>query len=354
MSIFSDNTYTPNLFFDDSQLYYKNDNEYPRLVFGLTNATIAYMFNALYGKEVQATSLEEVIRTRRVKADINAGSDIAMGDMIQQFKTMLPRVPVTAYNIDEHVIVDELKNYTSLAGKYYRDDKYIHAYPIDVSILFISFFGNAHDYDMARKLLYDGVANTLTRIDVPFYVDGQLITMPADLSITIEKATYPHEFELFLQRGNIYDLAHTCTLRMHDLVIEGSDIQPVLDANLYLESYRETYLDPHASESSITFSYPTIVSTTPASGDIDVAVDSNISIQFSEPMSVDSIYTNFQIRPYIGGKFTWDDIGQTVTFDPKESLSNSAEYIVTIDRNMENGRKIYMENDVSFSFTTVA
>ena len=107
---------------------------------------------------------------------------------------------------------------------------------------------------------------------------------------------------------------------------------------------------------------PTVTSTTPADGALDVGVGTAVTASFSEAMdgaSIDS--TNFELRDdtnaLVSAAVTYDVATDTATLTPASSLTNSATYTATV-RGEADGVKDLAGNalavDEIWSFTTAA
>lgn len=75
---------------------------------------------------------------------------------------------------------------------------------------------------------------------------------------------------------------------------------------------------------------PTLMSSTPADGAVNVSVSTNLSLTFSEPIEPSSLQDVF-ISPEVGsGVETWSNGGRTVTFDPDNDLMFDTQYSLLI------------------------
>jgi N-acetylmuramoyl-L-alanine amidase len=83
---------------------------------------------------------------------------------------------------------------------------------------------------------------------------------------------------------------------------------------------------------------PTIMTTSPASGDTGIFVFQNIQVTFTRSMNHSTVEEAFQSEPQAGGTFTWDGKHKKLTFDPDEYLLPSTDYQVTIQ---DSARDIY-------------
>jgi hypothetical protein len=101
---------------------------------------------------------------------------------------------------------------------------------------------------------------------------------------------------------------------------------------------------------------PTVTSTVPAANATSVAVTSKVSVNFSEPMSSQTIntttFTLSQGTTPVAGSVTMS--GTTATFTPTSSLSNSVVYTATITTGAKDVAGNAMAASKSWSFTTAA
>lgn len=100
---------------------------------------------------------------------------------------------------------------------------------------------------------------------------------------------------------------------------------------------------------------PTLVSSTPTDGAVNVSVNTNISMTFSEAINQTTL-SQIMVVPEIGdGVVTWSNGGRTVTFDPTNPLTSDTQYSLfappgTIRDLAGNG----MTSALSIAFTTGA
>lgn len=75
---------------------------------------------------------------------------------------------------------------------------------------------------------------------------------------------------------------------------------------------------------------PTLVSSTPANGALNVPVNSNLSLTFSEPIDQTSL-EGVILSPDVGdGVETWSNGGATITFDPDVDMLDDTQYTLII------------------------
>ncbi len=75
---------------------------------------------------------------------------------------------------------------------------------------------------------------------------------------------------------------------------------------------------------------PQIISTIPKNNSIDINVDTNIQVIFSEPMNRTSVEKIFFMDPFVNGEFRWSGNDSILTFYPQNYLNISKNYTVNI------------------------
>jgi hypothetical protein len=92
----------------------------------------------------------------------------------------------------------------------------------------------------------------------------------------------------------------------------------------------------------------------PGVGATGVAVDTNITVDFSEAMNGTATQGAFSISPSVSGGFGWSTDNKTLTFDPSANLTYSTVYIVTISTAAKSMLGVNMLSPYIWSFTTEA
>lgn len=94
-----------------------------------------------------------------------------------------------------------------------------------------------------------------------------------------------------------------------------------------------------------------VVSTTPENSATNVAINSSITVTFSDAISDTTVSdTTFTVSPSVTGNFTVT--GASVTFKPDSDLSANTEYMVTLTTGIGAVAGSILKKDYSFSFTT--
>jgi uncharacterized repeat protein (TIGR01451 family) len=98
---------------------------------------------------------------------------------------------------------------------------------------------------------------------------------------------------------------------------------------------------------------PWVVWTDPFDGQQNVPLDYGISVGFSEPMNPFWTELAFEISPFAPGDFSWDNVTETMTFDPWSDLDMNTTYFVNITTLARDIAGNMLASIYSWSFTTV-
>jgi hypothetical protein len=99
---------------------------------------------------------------------------------------------------------------------------------------------------------------------------------------------------------------------------------------------------------------PSVISTTPTDGAFGVAVDSNVTVTFSENMDSSTINTGTFHMFGLPGVVTYDSLTQTATFNPDSNLGYSLSYIAQVTTGVRDLAGNALSSNYVFSFTTAA
>ncbi|UCG69033.1 MAG: Ig-like domain-containing protein [Thermoplasmata archaeon] len=98
---------------------------------------------------------------------------------------------------------------------------------------------------------------------------------------------------------------------------------------------------------------PYIIFTSPANGDINVPVDTMISVTFSKEMNTTTVENAISISGGLSPiDFVWDPSNEIVTFTPSSNLTSKTTYTVTITTDARDILGNRMEDTYIFSFTS--
>lgn len=91
------------------------------------------------------------------------------------------------------------------------------------------------------------------------------------------------------------------------------------------------FLNGQQEEEETDTTPPVVESSEPASGNVDVSVDADVTLTFSEEIDSESVYVSFynpSSNASVRGSVTVT--GNTLTFDPEQALRNSSSYEVLL------------------------
>lgn len=94
---------------------------------------------------------------------------------------------------------------------------------------------------------------------------------------------------------------------------------------------------------------PQLIAASPAD---TVYINSNITAEFDETMSTESVQESFVTNPKIEGRFEWNESNTQLTFIPSKLLAPGMDYKVDILTSAKNNFGINLEKNIQFSFTT--
>ena len=95
---------------------------------------------------------------------------------------------------------------------------------------------------------------------------------------------------------------------------------------------------------------PVLIAFTP-SNDTCVPPDSTISLVFSEPIDLDSLYGGISISPPIEGRFSWDASHSIIAFTPLYPMPYGSTYAITINSDIRDRSGNRLAKEAFFNFT---
>jgi len=98
---------------------------------------------------------------------------------------------------------------------------------------------------------------------------------------------------------------------------------------------------------------PTVSSTSPAADATDVAVDTRVSVTFSEAMDSSTITTSSFTLDSVAGSVSYDSDTYTATFTPDANLEEITTYTATLSTAITDAAGNPLASAYSWSFTTV-
>lgn len=97
---------------------------------------------------------------------------------------------------------------------------------------------------------------------------------------------------------------------------------------------------------------PSVTGTTPSDGSADVAIGSDVVVNFSTSMAQGPTESAFGASPAVACDFSWNAAGDRLTCDPQSDLSASTSYTITVGAAAEGTDGSTLGSDHAFSFTT--
>jgi len=345
-----------------AKLYYNPDRrKYPEILKAIHDGLLIFMAQQLYPDEELDDSLYSDETGRFVVADISAGTDVVMAEADEFYLNTVGRFPFTAYNLGLPYISDNRRNDLARNGIYDpTTNSILKALPKEIEIQMVSFFTEWEDYIHASKMLME-VQKSLTRLTIPILMNNVETNFPIDVEIEIEKGEYAGAFRSWLDKGKIQDIVHTILIKYFDFTVDYENVHPVESIEVYLRHFRTFPLENPVNEliegPIDIVDTPEINNTIPSDESTDIPISptlTQIAIEFNVSMDTESVEFNFDILPFVEGKFSWDDENKVVVFTPNENLLNNTNYYITIDKNSKNYVGETMKEDFEFSFTTEA
>ena len=221
--------------------------------------------------------------------------------------------------------------------------------------------GNTFTVNPANDLQAPTVLNTTP-------TDG-LLGVPRNQDLTVvfsewmDEATVENTANFSLSPAAAHTLSYdpasqTLTVNITGLLAYGQ---------AYTATVESTVLDYYgtamAADYTWTFtiepeSFPTVTATTPGGGDADVAVNTTVTMVFSEIMNPATLLdANFSlVHPVTGdvaGSFTIPPGNQSWVFDPTVDLAYGVEYTATITTGVADAEGSGLQSDYVWTFTTI-
>jgi len=341
------------------------ENKFPPIVRAILERVNIYFAQLLYPDQA-TTNLGDTIESRIFVTDVDAGGDNALGDASRFFGVINSPIPFTAYGIGDRELIIEKTNYYAAGGFFFIPELgYAIANPVRMFVPAFSFFSNPDDWNIAfTKLMADSAS--LTKLDVPIKIAGQDVNVKITLSFdTLNKGSFAGAFVEHLRVNEIWDIQHNIQVLFTDLVFIGSEYGTGTPTGVIRGNPEPQWgvvddmiLSLYGTDGSLNSQEylknpPTVLTTSPVNKTTGNAVTSNIVVNFSRPMVMESVRNNFTILPYAEGDFIWDFPGQNLTYKPIANLAANTNYIVTIGKEAKDGYDLQMENDFVFEFKTV-
>ncbi len=329
-----------------SENYYSVSNNYPSIFIPIMERVQYFVCKELlYYDDDYSNPHEKFILAEQ--------TDDAFRLSKKSFRKTNFTIPFTAYNISDIELDTERLNVNAKLGLYYS-----HGYSalIDstasiLNIPMMSVFNKFKDYLRAFTILNSASVDN-RKISVPCTVNDIETAFYVYLEMDVTKGPYASELQEHLSKGKINTIQHDLRVYFHNPILD-TGIYPVDDIIVSLDSYvNDDYRDSTTIQSGVVASTPTISSTSPVSGAVDVSVDSNITLNFSVAMNEDITNDNFSVDPLFLYETTWNDSSTIVVINPHEDLTSGIAQTITAYAEVESADGINMEEDYTFTLYT--
>lgn len=310
-------------------------------------------------------------------SDVNAGSDISLGDAMEYFKTQFDYLPFVVYNPGMSLPPRDYGKSSShtLALQYVEElNCYLRAYPMELEVQFVAFFNDALDHRRAIQLL-GGEEAVLTRLKTPMKFDNLEVNLDVTLTFEFDKGDLHGEFEQYLIKNRIWNFPFTVKVRYYEYILD--DILSIDEINkldkdyLYqlnksgrvskVENLLVRIWQNYNKFNSILLGSKTvpnplqIISTSPKNNQTKVNQITNINITFSEPIDEKTVtIESVKIEPFIECNYYFDINYKILTLNPiaASGLLPSTEYTITIDKSVKDWNNQSLETEYKFLFKT--
>jgi len=360
-----------------SENYYPSPNRnYPDLVQSHVDTIIVYVASILFPNEFITDPKKAY--NRILISDVNAGTNISLGDAVQYFKTMNDHFPFVAYNVGDPAPADDygFPSAHTVNGILYSPelDAYVRTFPMKLELQFIAFYADSLDANKAMTILAaDSVA--LSRLYTPALLDDIEVTLPIDLTYLFSKASLNKEFEQHVGFGRIWDVIFSIEIRYMDFIIDelplvGTNIVKDL-AGVYPTQIKVGKVDDLVfrlfkqygarigdsildSETSVPDDLR-VVSTSPINNKTGVSLTSEIAVTVNNKVKPETVVSSIKIEPYVDFKVYYN-INYTIINIKNNAVSgfsSKTTYTVTIDESLLDENSKHLEEPYVFSFTTI-
>lgn len=354
--------------------YYNHPNRnLPDIIQCHVDSIIVYLAATLFTKEFIQDPQKAY--NRILISDVNAGSNVSIGDAIEFMNSMHDLYPFVVYNVGDSV-PSQWGNIAPVAliEQIFIPElnAYMRAFPMEIELDFVAFFNDSLDYRRAYTIL-GGEDAVPPRLYTPALFDDKEVFLPIDLKYEFNGSNLSKEFEQKIL-GRIWDLVFKITFRYYEYIIdelplvgnvnvkdltgifpEQKRIAPVENILFRLFSQYKKEYKPITIEESFSPKELKVVKTMPKNEDENVNVNSIIQIEFNKPIRPNSFETNLEISPYLYDKNIYYNINYTIAnienLAPGGFLPNTV-YEIKIKKDLLDENGVCLGNDFVFSFKT--
>lgn len=312
-------------------------------------------------------------------SDVNAGSDISLGDAMEYFRSQYDYLPFVVYNPGMSLPPRDFGKSSShtLSFQYIPElDSNLRAFPMELEIQFVAFFNTALDHRRAIQLL-SGEEAVLTRLITPMMFDNFEVNLPITLTFEFDKGDLAGEFEQYLIKNRIWNFPFTIKVRYYEYILD--DLHSIEERKSFDQDYlyqlskagRISKVDnlllrvwgnynknnPVLMGSKYLPDPLKVISTSPTSDKTGVLQSTNIDITFSEAIQEKTVtIDSVKIEPFIESNYYFNVTYKILTINPiaASGLLPSTDYTITIDTSVKDDNNQSLEEIYSFSFKTIS
>jgi sugar lactone lactonase YvrE len=197
------------------------------------------------------------------------------------------------------------------------------------------------DVNNNRIQKFTSNGNFVDKWGTPGYGDGQF-SNPSGIAVDSSGYVYVvdpgnHRIQKFTSDGTF--VSKWADQTSYAIAVDSSDY-------LYLPAMRKYAPQEHIP--------PTVVSTNPADGAIDVSTSTSFTVTFSEPMDPNTIYVSLNDGGLTNIQCTVSYSGTQATFTPISNVANNTTYTATVYESAKDVTGNPMGSNITWTFTTEA
>lgn len=329
-----------------SQNYYSESDNYPSIILPILERVQYFICKELLYPDITYANPHP-------RFLLSEQTDDAFRIAAKSFRATNFTLPFTTYVYGDLLVDEERLNVNAKLGLYYADgySSQVDSTSSIFTIPMMSAFNNVSDFYRAWTILNNASTDN-SKILVPCTVNDVSTSFYILMKMDIAKGPYAAELQDQRRIGKVNTIQHDISVYFHNPILD-TGIYPVDDIEITLESYTNSdYRDSIFVGSGLVSTTPSVSTTSPVSGAIDVSVDSNMVINFNVPMNEDSVDANIFVDPLFLFETTWNDASTSVIIDPHDNLSSGIAYTVTVYEESVSGEGVEMEEDFPFTFWT--
>jgi ribosomal protein S27E len=181
-----------------------------------------------------------------------------------------------------------------------------------------------------------------------------ILKSPFNNSVLIEPAIIEFDItdsnldSVTCSRNNMNFIVLTPPYTLDTTSWEDGKNKLIIRATDYAGNIQERWYEFHTD-----YTPPEIISNTPNNYEVGIDCETDIVLEFSEPMNCDSVESAFFIAPYNDLTFSWSDNNQTLSVKFQDNLDYSTYYDIAIGTRASDKNGHGLERKYEFGFTTI-